>query len=127
MLAQVMQAIAPLPNRISIRGHTDATPFRSAGGYNNWDLSADRANATRRSLEQAGLDPSRVADVVGRADKDPLFADRPKAAENRRISIVLLRETPAGPGQAVPGGIPSDSAAAAAPAAPAPARPAPRR
>jgi chemotaxis protein MotB len=111
LLAQVEGVIAPLPNKISIRGHTDSAPFRSAGGYNNWDLSTDRANASRRALEYAGLDPNRIVDVSGRADKDPLLPDRPRAPENRRISMILLREAPPVP---PPG---TQAAGAAAPAA----------
>jgi chemotaxis protein MotB len=114
ILQQVQSVVDKLPNKISIRGHTDATPFKSAGGYNNWDLSTDRANASRRALEYAGLDPNRVIDISGRADKEPLFKDRPRAAENRRISIIMLREAPV-PGAAAPGAAPN-----AVPAAPIP-------
>ncbi|GIL38641.1 flagellar motor protein MotB [Roseiterribacter gracilis] len=117
LLQQVQNVVDKLPNKLSIRGHTDATPFRSAGGYNNWDLSTDRANASRRALEYAGLDPNRVIDVSGRADKDPLFPDRPRAAENRRISIIMLREAPA-PGAVAPAA--ASGAAAAIPPAPVP-------
>ncbi len=91
LLAVVAHAIARLPNQITIRGHTDGTQYRSAKGYNNWDLSTDRANSSRRALEAAGLDPSKIASVVGKADREPLFPENPNAPENRRISIVMLR------------------------------------
>ena len=91
LMATVAQAIAKLPNQIVIRGHTDSTPFHSPKGYDNWDLSTDRANASRRALLAAGLDPSRIANVSGKADKDPLFPENPAAPENRRISIILQR------------------------------------
>jgi chemotaxis protein MotB len=91
LLATVAHIVQKLPNQITIRGHTDSTPYHSAKGYNNWDLSSDRANASRRALVDAGLDPSKIASVIGKADKEPLFKENPAAPENRRISVVLLR------------------------------------
>jgi chemotaxis protein MotB len=87
----VTNAIGQLPNRIAVKGHTDARPFRGKGDYSNWELSSDRALATRRALVDAGLDDERVAYVEGKADRDPLNAFDPSAPENRRISIILLR------------------------------------
>jgi chemotaxis protein MotB len=95
----VAQAIQKLPNKISITGHTDATPFAKAGNYGNWELSTDRANASRRALTAAGLPNDRITTVVGTADRDPLIADQPNSPRNRRISIVLLRETKPPPGK----------------------------
>jgi chemotaxis protein MotB len=91
LMAAVAKIVAKLPNEISIRGHTDSTGYRSANGFSNWDLSAERANASRRVLIEAGMDPNKVNSVIGKADKDPLFPENPAAPENRRISIVLLR------------------------------------
>ncbi len=91
LLAVVVQAIANMPNRLSIRGHTDARPFLS-GTYDNWRLSSDRANATRQAMIEAGLDPARIAEVVGRADVEPLIASDPNDPRNRRISLVLLHD-----------------------------------
>ena len=73
-------------------GHTDATTYRTDTGYGNWELSTDRANASRRALIEAGLDSSRIINVVGKAETDPMFPEDPKVAGNRRISIGLLRE-----------------------------------
>ena len=98
LLAVVAQAIAKMPNQVTIRGHTDATQYRSEKGYSNWDLSSDRANASRRVLVESGLDQSRVASVVGKADREPLFPENPNAPENRRISIVMLRASVANQG-----------------------------
>jgi chemotaxis protein MotB len=81
-----------LPNQISVSGHTDSTPFARAGSYGNWELSADRANASRRALIAAGLPAERIAKVVGLADRDPMIADDPNSPRNRRISMVLLHE-----------------------------------
>jgi chemotaxis protein MotB len=115
LMALVAKVIEKLPNEISISGHTDATPFASSNDYGNWELSTDRANASRRMLIESGLDPERVATVIGKADKEHLLADEPTSPRNRRISIVLLRR--AG-GAATTGGgegaaAPSDRQAAA--------------
>jgi chemotaxis protein MotB len=95
-IAQVAQR---LPNRISVTGHTDATPYNRAN-YSNWELSTDRANSSRRGLIDAGVPANRISYVVGKADQEPLFADNPLDPRNRRISIVLLRQTPVQVGQA---------------------------
>ena len=86
-----------LPNRISISGHTDSAAFFGPNGYTNWELSSDRANATRRILMEENLDGERVYMVSGKAGSEPLFPDDPFTASNRRISIVLLREAPVMP------------------------------
>ena len=93
LLGLVARAIADMPNRLAISGHTDATPFAEGADYDNWDLSADRANESRRALAEAGVDPNRVARVVGLSDTDLLMSDEPSNPRNRRISIVLLRHT----------------------------------
>ncbi len=92
LMALVVKAIGDLPQNISIKGHTDATPFSGANGYSNWELSTDRANASRRALIDSGLTPERVVSVVGRAAMDPLIVEDPRSPQNRRISIILLRE-----------------------------------
>jgi chemotaxis protein MotB len=95
LMEEVAKIIAPLPNKITISGHTDSTPFKGGvGGYSNWELSADRANASRRVLVANGVADSRLALVVGKADKDPLIPNDPAASQNRRISVVVLREQP---------------------------------
>jgi len=93
LLTLVTQAIADLPNKVSIKGHTDALPYASGKNYDNWDLSSERALASRRVMREAGLLDDRVEGVVGRADRDPLFPENPKDPRNRRISIVLLHES----------------------------------
>lgn len=97
LLEAVAKILVKLPNRVSISGHTDATPFQNGTAYNNWDLTSDRANAVRRLLTKDGLSNDRIYQVVGKADSEPLFPDNPKMAANRRISIVLLREAPVTP------------------------------
>jgi len=92
ILAVVAKAIASLPNRLSIRGHTDALPYAMTSTYDNWRLSSDRANATRVALVEAGVAATRIAEVIGKADAEPIEPERPLDPRNRRISIVLQAE-----------------------------------
>ncbi len=96
LLELVAKVVQPLHNKLSISGHTDATPFQGANGYSNWELSTDRANAARRELVQSGVDAARVENVTGKADTDPFVKTDPTSPQNRRISIVLLRDAPVG-------------------------------
>jgi chemotaxis protein MotB len=86
----VTENIIDKPNRIVIEGHTDSTPFKTAQ-KTNWELSTSRASAARRELENNGIDPGRIARVVGYADQDLFNKDDPKDLRNRRISIILLQ------------------------------------
>ncbi len=98
MLNLVAEVIKKMPQKISIAGHTDATKFvGGAQGYTNWELSADRANSSRRALSSLGIPEERISRVVGKAAEDPFFKEDPNNARNRRISIILLR----GSGEAV--------------------------
>ncbi|MGM0560282.1 MAG: flagellar motor protein MotB [Pseudomonadota bacterium] len=92
LLDMVSSAIDGLPNRVAISGHTDSTPYRDGSNYGNWELSSDRANASRRAMIESGLEEGRVETVVGKADTDPLDPQNTTAPRNRRISIVLLRQ-----------------------------------
>jgi chemotaxis protein MotB len=85
----VSENLREKPNRIIIEGHTDSAPFKSAQ-KTNWELSTSRASAARRELENSGIDPNRIARVVGFADQDPLIKEDPKDLRNRRISIILM-------------------------------------
>jgi chemotaxis protein MotB len=95
---QIIQKIAgPIkatPYRISITGHTSASRVPPRPDYGPWNLSADRANAVRRILEEEGLDSSNIYAVGGKADTDPMFPDDPFMAANRRVTITLMRESP---------------------------------
>lgn len=93
LLKKVADVIKTMPNRISISGHTDAIPFGGRANYGNWELSADRANASRRILTDAGFPIKNVMRVEGKAETDPFNKDNPNAPTNRRISIVLLKES----------------------------------
>ena len=91
LLQQLAQQLNQLPNRISISGHTDATPFGNGqNGYSNWELSADRANTARRELVAGGLQDDKVMRVVGVAAANPLIKSNVFSPENRRITIVVL-------------------------------------
>jgi len=114
LVHQVTKVVLSMPNKLSISGHTDAMPFRAAqAGYGNWELSSDRAHASRREILQAGMPAARISKVVGRAETEPLTPDNPNDAQNRRISIVLLRE--AGLAAQKPGSSPGKRADAPAP------------
>lgn len=93
MLDLIARVVNQLPNKIAISGHTDSIPFRDPSGYTNWELSADRALASRRMLVASGVAEGRVDRVVGKADTEPLLPDDPKAPRNRRLSIILLRDS----------------------------------
>jgi chemotaxis protein MotB len=90
----IMKALAPylnsVPNHISLAGHTDTTPYAAAGGYNNWDLSTDRANAARRALESGGLTADKVSRVVGLSSSVLFDKDDTRDPINRRISIIVM-------------------------------------
>jgi chemotaxis protein MotB len=81
-----------LPYRISVSGHTAATRQPGRPGYGPWDLSAERANAIRRILEEEGVPTGNIFMVAGRADTQPLFPDDPFVAANRRVTITLMQE-----------------------------------
>lgn len=93
LLRTIGKVIAVLPNEIAISGHTDSIPFSLTSRRDNWTLSTERANVSRSEIVYAGVDDKRIARVVGMAARDPLVIENPKDPKNRRISIVLLRQT----------------------------------
>jgi chemotaxis protein MotB len=110
LIQKIVPVLMKLKHPISIAGHTDAAPFPGPD-RTNWELSAERANATRRLLVDSGFADARIKSVIGDADRDPLLPADPLAAANRRIAILVLREAPT-PTEATP--------IAPAPTAPAP-------
>lgn len=91
ILRVIGTALAGVESRISLAGHTDATPYGNGErGYSNWELSADRASASRRELVAAGMSDTKLARVVGLAASDLLEPDNPRAPANRRITITVL-------------------------------------
>lgn len=101
LLAAVARVLSPLPNQILVEGHTDSRRYSGERDYSNWELSGDRANAARRVLETSGVDPARIASVIGYADRHLLAPEDPFSQRNRRISIIVVYE----------GGVPPDAAA----------------
>lgn len=93
LLAVVSDIIKKMPNQISVRGHTDSAPYSNGANYTNWELSADRANASRRSLLDNGIAAKKLSNVVGKADTEHLKPNAPLDPQNRRISIILLRDS----------------------------------
>jgi chemotaxis protein MotB len=91
ILRAIGGVLTEVPNKLTIEGHTDAKPF-SAGdrGYSNWELSADRANASRRELMAGGLDGNKVLRVQGLAASMLYERKEPESPLNRRISIIVM-------------------------------------
>ena len=92
LIKQITEAILEMPNDMSIRGHTDATRYAKGAKYTNWELSADRANASRRVILDSGMPSERVNNVMGKSDVEPLILDNPLDPRNRRITLILLKE-----------------------------------
>ncbi len=91
LLRELGNVLTEVPNRLTIEGHTDAQPFSSGDkGYSNWELSADRANASRRELVAGGLPEARMLRVQGLAASKLLDAKDPNSPLNRRISIIVM-------------------------------------
>jgi len=131
LIQKIVPVLARLNKGISIAGHTDSAPFPGSG-RTNWELSAERANTTRRLLVEGGLPDARIRSVTGLADREPLLPADPLASANRRIAIMVLRDQPpsgaiptgAIPTGAIPTGTtPTGAITGAAPATTAPAPP----
>ncbi|MDB6091139.1 MAG: motB [Gammaproteobacteria bacterium] len=90
ILHELTPYLNSVPNRISLTGHTDSRAYVGQGGYTNWELSADRANAARRSLTAAGLPDAKIARVVGLSSSVLFDKMNPQNPINRRISIVVM-------------------------------------
>jgi chemotaxis protein MotB len=97
LIAAMTPALRQLPNRIQISGHTSAARVLGRPGYGPWDLTSDRANAVRMILEENGLPMDRIFAVTGKGDTEPLFPDDPSLAANRRVSIMIMKESPVAP------------------------------
>jgi chemotaxis protein MotB len=89
ILSLLATELGKLPNRVSIEGHTDSRPFSAGANYTNWELSADRANACRRLMQQNGLRGDQVAEVRGFADQNLRNKADPADASNRRITMLV--------------------------------------
>ncbi|MDT8999333.1 flagellar motor protein MotB [Paucibacter sp. APW11] len=91
LLRELGEVLTEVPNRLTLEGHTDAQPFPGGErGYSNWELSADRANASRRELVAGGLPEARMLRVQGLAASKLLDSKMPDSPVNRRISIIVM-------------------------------------
>ena len=91
LLQEIGAVLTEVPNRLTLEGHTDAQPFSGGDrGYGNWELSSDRANASRRELVQGGLTDDRVLRVQGLASSNLFDRSDPLNPQNRRISIIVM-------------------------------------
>ena len=93
LLSLLAKELKTLPNSLLIEGHTDSTPYSSDAGYSNWDLSADRANAARRLMQQDGVRVNQVSQVRGYADQMLRMKNNPTDPSNRRISILVKNDS----------------------------------
>ncbi len=91
LLRAIGSVLTEVPNKLTLEGHTDAMPFPGGDrGYGNWELSADRANASRRELVAGGLSDQKILRVQGLAASIPYERDNPRSPLNRRISIIVM-------------------------------------
>ncbi len=90
LLGVIAEAVAPEGRQLTIRGHTDALPWRAGVAANNWSLSTGRAEATRQEMLRRGIAEARFDRIEGVADRELLVRDDPGDPRNRRISILLL-------------------------------------
>jgi chemotaxis protein MotB len=90
LLREIGVALLDVENKISLDGHTDRLAYGNALGYSNWELSADRANATRRELMAAGMPEDKLARIVGMGSSVPFDPENPNAPTNRRISLLVM-------------------------------------
>lgn len=93
-IAAMAPALAKMPNRIRISGHTSAGSTYDNPRYGPWELSFDRANIARQVLEESGLSDDRIESVVGRSDTEPFIINDPYLPGNQRVSILLIYEKP---------------------------------
>ncbi|MBZ5683070.1 MAG: OmpA family protein [Acidobacteriia bacterium] len=89
LLIMLAKELGQLPNKISIEGHTDASPYAAMANYGNWELSADRANAARRLMQSNGVRDDQVIQVRGFADQRLRKPESPLDPSNRRISLIV--------------------------------------
>ena len=89
LLLTIAEEVGKIPNKVTIEGHTDSQPYAGAANYTNWELSVDRANASRRLMQLHGLRSDQVAQIRGFADQQPRNAKDPADSANRRITLIV--------------------------------------
>ncbi|MCW8999308.1 MAG: OmpA family protein [Kangiellaceae bacterium] len=95
ILRRLARVLKQVPNKLSITGHTDATPYVEREDYGNWELSADRANSARRELMRGGIVEEKIARVEGFSSSILFDKDSPYNPVNRRIAIIVLKRSAA--------------------------------
>ncbi|MDQ6628523.1 MAG: flagellar motor protein MotB [Pseudomonadota bacterium] len=115
LLREIGHVLSDVPNHITLEGHTDAQAYGGGDrGYSNWELSSDRANASRREIVSGGLPEDRMLLVQGMASSKLFVPEQPESPMNRRISIIVMnREAEERLLKMVPGQVDADLAAAA--------------
>ena len=127
ILHEIAGFVNRVPNRVSIAGHTDTANYATRIGYSNWELSADRANAARRALLEGGMEPSKIARVVGFGAAVLFDKKDPLNPVNRRISIVVMTKAAEDAALGSTESLPVAAPGATPPAAPAAAMAAPAK
>jgi chemotaxis protein MotB len=133
LIRKLAEEIGKLPNKVTVEGHTDSRPYSGRANYSNWELSADRANAARRLMQENGIRRDQVTQVRGFADQSLRNPANPKDGTNRRITLIIQyradpvpeepQSTPAKPATPAPAYPPVANQAPSGPAS-APATPA---
>jgi chemotaxis protein MotB len=121
ILITLAHELGKLPNKIYVEGHTDAKPYSQNSSYTNWELSADRANATRRLIQQNGVNSDQITQVRGFADQNLRKPDAPLDPSNRRVSMIvqyLVKKPEEDPKPAAKEGSPEAKPAESQPAKP---------
>lgn len=93
LVDEIARSVATMPNKVTVRGHTDSVPFANPDARNNWTLSAERADSMRQILERRGVSPDRFQAIEGVADTDPFNPNDRADPRNRRISVTLKFQT----------------------------------
>jgi chemotaxis protein MotB len=119
LLQKLAEEIGKLPNKVTVEGHTDSRPYLGRANYSNWELSADRANASRRLMQEKGIRADQVTQVRGFADQSLRNKANPKDGTNRRITLIIQYQTD--PEPEPPKADPAGKQNRAPPAAPVPA------
>jgi len=125
LLQTLGQEIGKLPNRVTMEGHTDSRPYVGQDGYTNWELSADRANAARRWMQEHGLRIDQVTQVRGFADQSLRDPAHPDDATNRRVTLIIQYQAPDPPAAPVVAAPSQKKGTVPTPAAPAHPSPVP--
>lgn len=94
ILSVISDELGKIPNKIVIEGHTDSRQYSYGSKYTNWELSADRANNTRKYMDTKGLRENQIFEIRGFSANRPMIADNPFDHRNRRISVVVLTKDP---------------------------------